>query len=246
MREPIYPKEFFKENKEQLDNGFCFAIMPFSAESNLIFNTVSNSLSEVGMRTIRADKIYSTQPIMVSIMQSINRAEVVIADLTGKNPNVLYELGMAHVLKDNVILLAQDIRDVPFDLTHLRVILYERGKEGALKLRSDLIETLRAIGVGKLPKRVVALPGSREQCMIDQLALQTAILAYYYHKGNWPTRTGSIPEKVEWFAGSFVPSYILNVPDSERICSWAINAKGMVCATNSDCPCYSELPHLTD
>ncbi len=52
-------------------------------------------------------------------------AKYIIADLTGRNPNVFYELGIAHALNKKSNPLTQDLTDVPFDLKHIRCIVYE-------------------------------------------------------------------------------------------------------------------------
>ena len=59
-------------------------------------------------------------------------------DLTGKNPNVLYELGLCHGNNREVILLTQSIDDVPFDLQHWRCIVYDQSIAGAKTLKSAL------------------------------------------------------------------------------------------------------------
>jgi hypothetical protein len=61
----------------------------------------------------------------VATRQSIEGACVVVADLTGKNANIFYEVGIAHTLEKPVLLLAQPMSDVPFDLRHKRVLLYK-------------------------------------------------------------------------------------------------------------------------
>ena len=63
--------------------------------------------------------------IIDDICNSILGADVVVADCTGQNPNVFYELGIAHTLGKDVILLTQSIDDIPFDISHLRFIEYE-------------------------------------------------------------------------------------------------------------------------
>jgi len=103
------------------------------------------------MRCLRADEIYSEKPIIGDIWDLIQRAEIIVADLTSKNPNVLYELGLCHVLWKRVVLLAQRIEDVPFDLRHFRVILYEHSLEGAEELSLALagaVEKLRSTSSG--------------------------------------------------------------------------------------------------
>ncbi len=63
---------------------------------------------------------------MEQIWEQITKARVLLADLTGKNPNVFYELGLAHAKSKPVIFIASNLEDIPFDLRHLRVIIYEQ------------------------------------------------------------------------------------------------------------------------
>jgi hypothetical protein len=78
-----------------------------------------------GLRCERADDIYDISGVMQSVWEGINRAQLVIADLTQRNSNVFYELGIAHTLGKPVIMLTQSMDFVPFDLRHLRCIVYE-------------------------------------------------------------------------------------------------------------------------
>ena len=90
------------------------------------------------MRCETAKEIFQVGPITEQIWSYINRAKFIIADLTERNPNVFYELGLAHTVGKEVILLAQEIEDVPFDLRHLRVILYENTEPGRGVLKDSL------------------------------------------------------------------------------------------------------------
>ena len=54
-----------------------------------------------------------------------NAAKVLVAELTSRNPNVYYELGIAHALQKPVVLISSNEEDVPFDVRHIRVIYYD-------------------------------------------------------------------------------------------------------------------------
>jgi len=70
---------------------------------------------------------------------------LIIADLTGRNPNVFYEVGIAHTLGKEVIMITQNEEDVPFDLRHLKYILYGFSKRGQEKLIDDIKMTIKSI-----------------------------------------------------------------------------------------------------
>ncbi len=127
--------------------------MPFKEELNDIYQEVIKDVAlESNFTSSRADEIYSNSTIMADVLKGIEEAEVIIADLTNKNPNVLYELGLAHCRKvsEKVIILSQNINDVPFDIKHYRVIIYKNSISGAKKLKRDLIDALNAIRIKKL------------------------------------------------------------------------------------------------
>lgn len=150
MTEFIYPRDFFANASESEEAALCFVLMPFHERYLQVYvEAIKPTIEQAGMRCIRVDELYSTSPILVDIMDHITKATVVIADLTDRNPNVFYELGLTHVAKQNraVILVAESSEDIPFDLRHLRVILYERSGDGIARLRSDLAQTLRTLGL---------------------------------------------------------------------------------------------------
>jgi len=75
---------------------------------------------------VRADtEIFGAGKIMDQVWSGINAAKVLVAELTTRNPNVFYELGLAHTLKKPVVLISSNEADVPFDLKHIRVIYYD-------------------------------------------------------------------------------------------------------------------------
>lgn len=93
----------------------------------------------------RADKTEKSGEIITHIIDQLVTADIVIADLSGQNPNVFYELGVRHAVHNNTILIAQDIEDIPFDLRPLRTIQYRYDPEGMLIFRNRLIDAVRAI-----------------------------------------------------------------------------------------------------
>ena len=94
------------------------------------------------LEPIRADDLRG-KVVLEKILGQVGEAKVVIADLTGRNENVFYELGIAQTLKDNVILLAQSKDDVPSDLQPFEYVPYTKSEAGLEKLVTDLAEAIR-------------------------------------------------------------------------------------------------------
>ena len=131
----------FNQTLAKLDEKLCFIIMPFTDKLNPIYESIIKPVvKDLKLNCLRADEIFTTKPIVEEIWENIKKAGFLIADLTDRNPNVFYELGLAHALNKNVILLTQDIQDVPFDLRHYRIIVYQDSISGADKLKSTLKE----------------------------------------------------------------------------------------------------------
>lgn len=103
------------------------------------------AIKDAGMEPIRADELFSTGSVIEQIWEQISGAKVLLADLTGKNANVFYELGLAHAAHKPVVFTTGDLDDVPFDLRHLRVAVYDiRDPAWGDKLRGSLFTYLKA------------------------------------------------------------------------------------------------------
>ena len=75
---------------------------------------------------MRADNdIFATGKIIDQILRGITQAKILVAELTTRNANVFYELGIAHALKKPVVMVSSNEDDVPFDLHHIRIIHYD-------------------------------------------------------------------------------------------------------------------------
>ncbi|MFO1085476.1 MAG: hypothetical protein U1E21_12995 [Reyranellaceae bacterium] len=105
----------------------CFVVMPFAgAIGGYYHNIYEPAIKKAGLVAVRADAdIFGTGKIIDQIWSGINAAKVLVAELTTKNPNVFYELGLAHALNKPVVLVSSNEGDVPFDLRHIRVIYYD-------------------------------------------------------------------------------------------------------------------------
>jgi hypothetical protein len=120
-----------------------FVLMPFDPTLKPVYDDHIKAVAEKQALTIaRADDFFTADAIMRDVWRAINNAKLIIADCTGKNPNVFYEIGIAHTLGKSVILLAQDIEDIPFDLRHFRSILYDYTPRGMTQFEDRLSKTI--------------------------------------------------------------------------------------------------------
>lgn len=105
----------------------CFVMMPFASPLGSYYDKIYKpAIEKAGLTPIRADnEIFGTGKIIDQIWSGINSARVLVAELTTRNPNVFYELGLAHALRKPVVLVSSNEADVPFDLHHIRVIYYD-------------------------------------------------------------------------------------------------------------------------
>lgn len=118
-------------------------MMPFAAEFNDVILAIRRACEAVHGRCLRVDDIWEDSAIIQDIFNLLLKAKVVIVDFTGKNPNVMYETGIAHTLGKLVIPIAQSLNDVPFDMQHHRVLNYLQNRQGLEALTKDLTRKLQ-------------------------------------------------------------------------------------------------------
>lgn len=108
-------------------DGSCFVMQPFAEPLGAYYESIFRpAIEQAGLRAVRADAdIFGAGKIMDQVWRGIRSAKVLVADLSSRNPNVFYELGMAHALGKPVVLVSSNEADVPFDLHHIRVIYYD-------------------------------------------------------------------------------------------------------------------------
>ena len=137
-----------KTPEPEIDPKLCFIIMPFGPEelTDVYEYFVKPSIeTNCALKCERGDDVFGSNVIMDDIRRSIERARIVVADLTGRNPNVFYEVGIAHTLNKEVLLLSQSMSDVPFDLRHRRVLVYDYTPKGCKKLERNVANNINAI-----------------------------------------------------------------------------------------------------
>ena len=126
-------------------------MMPFDGRFNRVYAALQAAADKVGMTCLRADDIWRHQQIMDDIIDLIWRARVIVADLSGKNPNVFYEAGIAYTIGREVIPITQSMDDVPFDLRSIRSVPYLNNEEGRAELQAAVVSRLRTV-LGMRPR----------------------------------------------------------------------------------------------
>ncbi|HEY2361890.1 MAG TPA: Hsp70 family protein [Candidatus Angelobacter sp.] len=129
-----------------LEPQLCFVLMPFDAKFQAVYEDhIRPTIERAGLRCERADEIRGVKQITADIWERINRCRFLVAELTDQNANVFYELGLAHALGKDVILITQSMSFVPFDIKTLRCIVYDTTARGAKKLENDLAATIGSV-----------------------------------------------------------------------------------------------------
>lgn len=104
----------------------CFVMSPFGGYNDAYYRDLfAPAIRAAGLEPRRADDIYGPSAIVADIWREIRGCAVGLADLTGRNANVLYELGLAHAITKPVVIIVRSLDDVPFDLRQLRVVIYD-------------------------------------------------------------------------------------------------------------------------
>lgn len=125
-------------------SGQCFVIRPYRGrhkESQNVWElAIRPAVEALGLVLRDGEEGGFGAVIHQDIAKAIWESQVIIADTTASSPNVMYELGMAHAIKKNVIILVEESEDPPFDVRHIRYLTYDR--HNLRKLERDLRQTI--------------------------------------------------------------------------------------------------------
>lgn len=138
----------------QDDPKICFVIAPIDAEGSetrrrsdqVLNHIISPAAEECGYETIRADNISEPGIITSQIIQHLLEDSLVIADLTGRNPNVFYELAIRHAIKKSVVQIIQSGESIPFDVAATRTIQVDhQDLDSVAKCKEELISQIHSV-----------------------------------------------------------------------------------------------------
>ena len=125
--------------------GKCFVIMPFQPLFDSYYSEIYRpAIEEVGLTPIQSGEIFSPGMFMSQVVDGIQSSSVILAELTRRNANVFYELGLAHAYRKPVVMVTQDKEDVPADLQGLRWIGYQTvSPRWAEELRRQIVDAMQ-------------------------------------------------------------------------------------------------------
>lgn len=127
------------------DSSFVSAMMPFDQKFVGVYDSIHRAADSIGLECKRADNTYMYPSFIRNIIFLITDACLVVCDCTELNPNVLYEMGFAHGVKQCVIPITQNGQNMPSNLNQLVYIEYQNTPKGREKLTKDLISRMEMI-----------------------------------------------------------------------------------------------------
>lgn len=128
------PSSFLSSHGVHVDDilensNLVFMLTPFHSDYYADYTVVVEAASALGLEVQRGDEKASGGDIFNQILKAIVSSRVIVANITGRNPNVFYELGIAHALNKPVILVCEQGSDVPFDLQSKRIVFFKTDEE---------------------------------------------------------------------------------------------------------------------
>jgi hypothetical protein len=143
------------ESERTSQKRACFVVMPFSGRTlnpqgiapwdEIYRDHIKPTVESAGLGCFRADEIVRPGSVIADVVEAVASSFLVVAEMTGQNPNVFYELGVRHALSRRTILLAQSVDDIPFDLRDFRTIVYSFTPRGARHLETALLEAINQV-----------------------------------------------------------------------------------------------------
>jgi hypothetical protein len=140
------------------DKKICFVISPIGEEGSetrersdqILKHIITSSVEELGYTIIRADKISEPGIITTQIIEHIVDAELVIADLTDKNPNVFYELAIRHAIRKPLVQMIKKGEIIPFDVAATRIIQFDlRSLDSVAAAKEEIVSQVKSLEAGK-------------------------------------------------------------------------------------------------
>ena len=140
------------------ENKICFVISPIGEEESetrkrsdqVLKHIITGPAEQLGYEVIRADKISEPGIITTQIIQYIVDAELVIADLTERNPNVFYELAIRHAIRKPLVQLIKKGEPIPFDVAATRIVQFDiHNLDSVAAAKDEIVSQVKSLEAGK-------------------------------------------------------------------------------------------------
>ncbi|MFA0146340.1 hypothetical protein [Vibrio lentus] len=142
----LSPESFLRNlgvsSNVRVDPKKVFVLTPFHPRFDSQYQVIRNTISNFGFSCVKGDDSKMSSAILSHIVSEIASSRVVVANLSGRNPNVFYELGIAHALGKPVLLVSETLDGIPFDIQSQRILTFTTENELASNLERWFIETV--------------------------------------------------------------------------------------------------------
>ena len=215
-----------------------FVLMPFNTKLQGVYSNHMKKLAvELGLRMFRADDLFSPRPFMEKVWDGICAAELVLADCTQRNPNVFYEIGIAHTVGKKVLLITRSDKDIPSDIKHFDYIHYDYDPEGVetliAKLRGFFDEHFKSMARNETYDKVAgsftepqpnATVGRTIRCSGVVTGLQPGLSLWLAVEAGgfiWPKESNVVPDDTDKWS---VPIFEDGVTDQFSVSLFVVDA----------------------
>jgi hypothetical protein len=140
----VVPDAFPEPSGKQIYRD-VFVAMPFDPTLRRVYTHIAKVCKDLSLSVARGDDFFTTHAVMADVWGAIQNARIIVADCTQRNPNVFYEMGIAHTLAKPVVLVSQRDEDIPFDLHPIRRISYQNTPHGMNAFEKALEATLQTL-----------------------------------------------------------------------------------------------------
>ncbi|GLR77196.1 hypothetical protein [Aliivibrio sifiae] len=140
------PNSFLNElgisSETNVDATKVFVLTPFNSEFDYQYDIIRATVSDFGFKCVRGDDSKLSSSILSHIVSEIANSKIIIANLSGRNPNVFYELGIAHALGKPVLLMSETLDGLPFDIQNQRILTFNSEKDLSINLKRWFAATI--------------------------------------------------------------------------------------------------------
>ncbi|MCU8238607.1 nucleoside 2-deoxyribosyltransferase [Vibrio vulnificus] len=129
-------------DNEKINKKSVFVMTPYHDTFSQTFRDIKECCDSIGLNAMRGDEEHITGDILTHTLKLISRSRLIIANIDGRNPNVFYELGIAHALNKDVILVSSSLEELPVDIKSQRIVVYKKDEDLKPLLKEAITKAL--------------------------------------------------------------------------------------------------------